>query len=116
MGFHHRTVNFPHTIGRPPLPRHNEILRCGSYTPKLPTGGQNITVLTREERGAYFFQLRQISKLSDGEMPSDVDTIVEKCSFIYVRKIGRRDMGQMRQRKGGKCGGGMEDREEMTVI
>jgi hypothetical protein len=25
-------------------------------------------------------------------------------------------MGQTRQRKGGKCGGGREDREEMTVI
>jgi len=49
-------------------------------------------------------------------MPSDADTIVEKCSFIYVRKIGHRDMGQTRQRKGGKCGGGREDRGEMTVI
>jgi hypothetical protein len=49
-------------------------------------------------------------------MLSDVDTIVEKCSFIYVRKIGHRDMGQIRQRKGGKCGGGMENREEVTVI
>lgn len=110
------TVNFPRTIDRPPLPRRDEILRCGSYTPKLPTGGQNITVLTTEERGVYFFHLRQISKLLYGEMPSDADTIVEKCSFIYVRKIGHRDMGQTRQRKGGKCGGEREDREEMTVI
>jgi hypothetical protein len=50
VDFHHMTVNCPHTIDRP-LPRRDEILGCGSYTPKLPTGGQNITVLTRGERG-----------------------------------------------------------------
>jgi hypothetical protein len=49
-------------------------------------------------------------------MPSDADMIVEKCSFIYVRKIGQGDMRQSRQRKVESVGVERRIERIMTVI
>lgn len=81
-------VNYSHTIDKPafPLSYRYELLRYGSYTLQVPTGGlvwpQHNCIHKRGVVGGHFFHLRQISKLLYGEMPSDADMIMEKYSFI----------------------------------